>query len=519
MESAGYQSQHRLTFWFSRPPVGFASRKREENPHNNEDTWAPPLENGRIFFSSIDLSRAKNYFILGTYFLGVNSMRFCRYFLCLVLICAVGSSVYSQDPVADVFELMERIARIEKNSLWPGFYPAEIPAAVFDGVNTYLFDHPSPPEGFKLLNAEKDVHVFEGQHMQVRGNSRVQINGIWTATSVLRTHSRLTGERYSLQNMAGIIVHEQFHVFQRNEHPEWRPNDGYLFNYPLDTPEMLALRMMEVEAFRRAAAAKNLKEVSDWAREALKWRDKRHGLLNDALAQYEGELQRFEGLAEYIECVSGDKDLSQLPVDPGFAPGAIRHMGYILGRWMASILDRLKPGWKEIMESGETEYLHEILETTLPSSDPASLFSGSDQEYFFQKAREAVSNRKGVVQKLREEFESQPGYRIEIESDSSPLRLLMFFADRTEALTQKELLHLSLLMLRNEKGFVSIRDLKSITKNDGSTQVVKLTVTGIEDKPDIEKTEDRVKITAKGFQAEFTNSEVKEQQNVIKIVL
>ena len=69
MESAGYQFQHRLTFWFSRPTVGFAARKREENPHNNEDTWDPPFENSRIFVLNIDLSRAKNYFIFGTYFL------------------------------------------------------------------------------------------------------------------------------------------------------------------------------------------------------------------------------------------------------------------------------------------------------------------------------------------------------------------------------------------------------------------------------------------------------------------
>ncbi len=446
-------------------------------------------------------------------------MRFCRYFLCLVTIVAVGTTVHSQDPVADVFELMGRVARIEKNSLWPGFFPAEIPTAVYDGVNTYLIKHPSPPEEFKPFEQKKGVHVFKGQHTQVRGNSRVQINGVWTATSVLRTHSRLTGERYSLQNMAGIIVHEQFHVFQRIEHPEWRPNDGYLFNYPHDTPDMLAFRMMEVEAFRRAAAAQEPKEASGWAREALTWRDKRHDLLNDALAQYEGELQRFEGLAEYIECVSGDKDLSQMPVDPGFAPGAIRHLGYILGRWMAAILDKLKPGWKDIMESDEMEYLHEILESALSSSDQTYLFSDSDQESFFQKAREAVANRKGIVQKLREEFESQSGYRVEIVAERSPLRLRMFFADRTEALTRKELLHMSLLMLQGDKGSVSIRDLKSITENDGSIQVVKLTVAGIEEKPMIERIEGKIMVTAKGFQAEFTNAEVQERQNSIKIVL
>ena len=434
------------------------------------------------------------------------------------MISAIGTSVHSQDPVADVFELMERVNRIEKNSLWPGFCPAEIPTAVFDGVNTYLFNHPSPPGEFMLFEGKKDVHVFEGQYGQVRGNSRVQINGIWTATSVLRTHSRLTGERYSLQNMTGIIVHEQFHVFQRKEHPDWRPNDGYLFNYPLDTGDMLALRMMEIEAFRRAATAQEPKDVSGWAREALRRRDKRHGLLDDALAKYEGELQRFEGLAEYIEYVSGDKELSQLQVDPGFAPGAIRHLGYIIGRWMAVILDKLKPDWKDVVESGDTEYLHEILESALSSSDPTCQFSASEQESFFQKARDAVANRKSVVQRLREEFESQPGYRIEIVSDSSPLRLRMFFADRTEALSQRELLHMSLLMLQNEKGVVSIRDLKGITENNGSAQVVRLTVTGMEDKPIIERIEGKVKVTAKGFQAEFTGAEVQEQQNVIKII-
>jgi len=276
---------------------------------------------------------------------------------------------------------------------------------------------------------------------------------------------------------------------------------------------------MEIEAFRRAAAAQNPEEVAGWAKETLKWRDKRHCLLEDALARYEGELQRFEGLAEYIECISGDKDLIQIEVDPGFAPGAIRHMGYILGRWMASVLDRLKPNWKIIMESGQEEYLHEILETTLPPSNPNYEFSDSEQETFFQKAKEDVAKRKTIVQKLREEFESQPGYRIEIVSAGSPLRLRMFFADRTEALSKRELLHMSLLMLRNEKGSVYVRDLKSITENDGSTRVVKLIVTGIDDRPTIERMEDKVKVTTSGFQAEFVKFKVKERQNVIKIVL
>jgi len=439
--------------------------------------------------------------------------------VCFVSICGMGMLIHTENPVADVFELMDEINRVKNDTLWPGFYPGEIPTAIFDGINTYLFKHPSPPEAFIVLKEKEDVWVFKGQHSQVRGNSRVQLNGIWTATSVLRTHSRLTGEKYSKQNMAGIIIHEQFHVFQRLTHPDWRPNDGHLFNYPLDTPQMLAIRRLETEALRRAAIARSHEEAYGWVKETLRWRYKRHHLLDDVLIQYEGELQRFEGLAEYIECISGGKDLTRIPVDPGFAPGAIRHLGYLMGRWTAVILDRLDPDWKETMESGQAEYLHEILETTASSSNHTCVFSDEEQESYFQKAKEAVEDRRNTVQRLRKEFDSQQGYRIEIVSFKTPLNLVMFFADRTEALSQRELLHRFLLMLRNDNGAITVRELRSITENDGSTGVEKLTIGGITEKPLIENIEGKIKITAKGFHAEFSEAEVKEHRNGIRIVL
>ena len=436
-----------------------------------------------------------------------------------MIIFSFGIKAHSQEPVTDVVRLMEMVNRVEKHSLWPGFHPKEIPTAVFDGVNTYLFKHPSLPDGFELFEGMKDVYVFKGQYSQVRGNGRVQIGGAWTATCVPRTHSRLTGEKYTLQNLAGIVIHEQFHVFQRLKHADWRPNDGHLFNYPMDTPEMLALRTMELEAFRRAVCVEGPEEVSGWAREALMWRDKRHHLLEDALAQYEGELQRFEGLADYIECISGDKDLKQLPVDPGFAPGAIRHLGYIGGRWMASILDKLKPDWKTVMESGQAEYLHDILEKALLPPEPMFVFTAEEREFFFEKAKEEVENRKAEIRRLEKEFDSQPGFRIEVVAENNPLRLRMFFADRTEALSEGKLLHYSLLMCRNEKGSISIRDLKSITQSDGSTNVIGLTIAGIAEKPVIENRDGKIKVSAKGIQAEFSGAEVRESPNAIKIVL
>jgi len=437
----------------------------------------------------------------------------------LLLMCILGMQILADDSVADVFELKKLIDQQKKDALWPGFYPGEIPAAVFDGVNTYLFKHPSPPEGFVPVGDKEDVFIFRGQYNQVRGNSRVQINETWTATSLLQTHSRLTGEKYTLQDLAGIIIHEQFHVFQRLNHPDWRPNDGYLFNYPLDTPEMLALRRMAVEAFRRAIMAQSEKEASGWLNEALKWRDKRYRFMDDPLVDYEGELQRFEGLADYIEKTIRGSDQTRIPVDPGFAPAAIRHLGYLLGRWSAVILDRLEPEWKNRMESGEVQYLHELLGKIADTSEGECTFSKAAQELYFNKAINDVENRKSTVQKLQQEFNSFPGYQIQISASEEPLRLLMFFADRTEALSEKELLHYSLVILRNEKGSVTVRNLMSITENNGSTGVISFKISGIKEKPVIEKNDDRIKVMAEGFQAEFSGAQIEEGDYGVKIVI
>ena len=123
------------------------------------------------------------------------------------------------------------------------------------------------------------------------------------------------------------------------------------------------------------------------------------------------------------------------------------------------------------------------------------------------------------MQKLQKEFNSLPGYQIHITASKEPLRLQMFFADRTEALSEKELLHSSLVMLRNEKGSVTVRDLMSITENNGSTGVIKFKTSGITEKPVIDKNDVGIKVTAKGFQAEFSGAKIEEWEDGVKIVI
>ena len=52
------------------------------------------------------------------------------------------------------------------------------------------------------------------------------------------------------------MIHETFHVFQRQRHPAWAANEAELFLYPVDDAGLLAAGRQETEAFQRALAAK-----------------------------------------------------------------------------------------------------------------------------------------------------------------------------------------------------------------------------------------------------------------------
>jgi len=192
-------------------------------------------------------------------------------------------------PVADVFKVMELATGNKMDALWPKFKVAEIPVLVFDGLNTYLFHSKAIPDGF--FQAENDLGVlfYRGRHPQVQGNSVVRLGETLVATSVLNAFSRRTREQYDLRDMAGIIIHEQFHVFQRTHHPHWRQNDGVLLRYPDETAEALLQRRMEKEAFKKAVVSDGQKEMAGWAKLALQYREERLGRLASQFILYEKE--------------------------------------------------------------------------------------------------------------------------------------------------------------------------------------------------------------------------------------
>ena len=437
----------------------------------------------------------------------------------LVVFCFLPGLEIRAEPGCDVFALMEEVRRLEAVPFWPGFDPQAIPVALFDDQNTYLFNFPYPLKGFRPVEDRSGVFVFEGWHPSVLGNRRIQIDGVWVATSVPRSYSPDTGRTYTISEMAGIVIHEKFHVFQALHHPDWRPNDALLLDYPLDTPESLALRRMEIEAVKRALLALKDRDAAGWARSALDIRRERLAVLSEKYAVYEREVQRLEGIAEYIEYRACGRGIFDAPVINGFAPIAAREMGYFGGRWIATLLDRMDPGWKARMEAGEFAYLEEELENILPSSLEPNGFSPDELRQIREEAGEAMRKKDEERKRLARNFQMKLGTSVEFVAKSDPLRLEMIDPFSMEAVSERRMIHRRWLILKNDDGVVEVINRPCLTELNDRSQIVRLVITGMSRRKPVVQWLENAVITQEGVTAVFKGVKVSSRGDWITIYL
>jgi len=402
----------------------------------------------------------------------------------------------SAPPVADAVKVMEIVSAQNDHPLWPNFRPAEIPVLVYDSVDTWLFFSKEPPDGFIAVEQHPGVFLFKGQHLLVRGNSIVRLGDRWTATSIFSSYARRTGEKYTAHDLAGIIIHEQFHVFQREKHPRWRQNDGVLLLYPAETPEALQLRRSEKEAFRRAVVAVNPKEITGWVREAIKYREQRFALVAPVFATYEKELQRTEGLSDYIERVARRLDpLNASDITNGIAPAGVRDLGYVEGRWIAMILDKLDTGWKTALEANDSLYLEDILKkVTNDLSDGLEQFTASELDQLRSEANTDFIRWQEKKQQEIKQFDEQPGFRIEIDAASKPLAIRIFEPLEIEILDDGTVYHRLIFSAGNDAGSLRIMHHPCITGFDNSLRVTRVLIHGLEKEPEINEPGKTVKM-------------------------
>ena len=309
-----------------------------------------------------------------------------------------------------------------------------------------------------------------------------------------------------------------FHVFQKLRHPDWRPNEAILFDYPYDSAERLALRRLEVAAFLRALRAPGVEETTQWAFVGLRYREKRLSLLGSTRRAYEDELQRFEGLGDYVEKRSRGSGLDSEARYQDFSPGAVRDLGYLEGRWIAGLLDRLDPGWKDAMEAGRFPYLARHLAQVCEGASTVE-FPGGEADLIRAKAHRDFLTWKAEGQALKSEIENRPGHQVIVDAGERPLRLSMFLATHTRALTSGELLHRRLLAVRNEMGSVRIRRRDCVTSASNARLIERILIPGLESSPVLRRSGGAVSFEIDGVALTFESATVSqtERSTVIRL--
>jgi hypothetical protein len=424
------------------------------------------------------------------------------------------------EPIAAA--VSEEIGRIRPGSLWPGFDPASVPLAFFDGERTYLFRHPSPPPEFEPLPRRPAVRVFSGQHPLVRANSSAVIGGAPVATLL---SSR--GDARGVRELASIAVHEMFHVFQSARHPKWGGNEVDLFTYPIDDPPQLQLSRLETEALRRALDARRDDESACWASVAVELRTRRFALLGDVGAAYERGTELKEGLAQLVESrARGATNLTSILPRDGFPAGEVRTRSYAIGQAFGALLDRFSRGWEGLLETADLpdRPLDALLAEALrPRARRRCRFSRSEVDESLSRARRSIELAALTRQAVRKDFLERGGWKVVVVAGSQPLSVERFDPLNVERLGGGEILHTRWVKLAAASGSIEVLDRRALTESAGAHPlfegVRRLTVTGLPEEPRVSDSGGYVSIRGPGLTADFRAAALRRANRTLFVTL
>lgn len=437
---------------------------------------------------------------------------------CLSARAPVPANAVPEVTATDPFAVVQEADRLAARDLWPGFDPRRIPVAIYDGEQTLLFRHPAPPDGFQPISEREGVWTYAGRHPNVTANSSAELGGVRTATLMPPMAA------VQLRARAGLLIHEAFHVFQREHYAGWSANEVELFAYPVDDAELLALRRSETEALRRAVRLRDAERAACWTHTALDLRRERFITLLAGSAAYERQTELSEGLATYVERrATGEPDSTVLPAEE-FAPEAVRQRAYQTGVALARLLDRFSPTWRTALEQNDSILLDVLLSTALATrANRASVCALTPAERDRTRAAAAMDIRALHARRAEQRriFLQQPGWRLVFAADGAPLFPQGFDPLNVQLVARGEVLHTRFLKLGNDGGAIEVLGRAAFTEAAGVhplfNGVRTLTVTGLATEPVITEARGAVTVAADGVTAEFHGARVERTGQTVTV--
>ena len=403
---------------------------------------------------------------------------------------------------------------------WPGFDPAAIPALIYDGVNSYLINHPAPPDNFEKYNKMAGIYYFPGKHELVRANTAVKIGGINTAC--LDTDLSKNTDPVGI---AAILIHEKFHCYQLANPANWGEgaNEFAVFEYPLENPILLKLVYLEFRALFNAYDSKSVGDMQKWLKLAIGLRSEKYKTMPASCVSYERGIELMEGTAFYIQDkASGNDPRKNLP-DKIYLPNSVRIRAYITGSLLCNLLDRIDHDWKNRLNPKEGIYPDVIAQKSLLGDiQPCNFDPGFEAEEK-TRAEKAVNAYLDGKLKLIDAFLKKPGYKIILKCGSRPLWPAGFDPMNMEKISQTELLHKRWLKLEGDRAEMEILGIEALTEGAKDhplfNGVKKITITGLVNKPDIIQENQQIRIKNNNISVKIEQGELETKDGTYLIHL
>lgn len=410
----------------------------------------------------------------------------------------VAAPLAAQQPVPALVAEYDRMAA---RPLWPGFTPASTPLAIYDGARTWLVRHPHPPEGFQATPLLPGARIIVGRLAEVRANTHADIGGTPTATLLWPAAGGTPTD------LAAVLIHEAFHVYQARAHPTWFGNEAVRFTYPATDSAAQALQRLETEAFRRALADRG--RSACWAGRALALRRERADRLGPEAMGYERGNDLNEGLATWVQWVARRGRWDSLIPAAGFGPDAVRDRTYAVGPAQAELLERLAPRWQDALSTDSTRTLDGLLEGALATVSCRADFTPAESDSVAARAGREVAAVLTSRDSLRAEFLGRPGWWLVLEwPAAAPLWPQGFDPLNVTPLPGGEVLHRRQVTLGNEHGALDVVGAWALTAPAGAHPLFNgirtVTLTGLARPPEVTRRGDSLLVRAPGIEGRFT---------------
>jgi len=412
-----------------------------------------------------------------------------------------------------VLKVCEGIIQLFKqfpDSVWPGYNLSERPFIVYVPEKwVLLFNYSKETDGFGSYPQDwpdlgAGVLFYQGQYKHLAGQLVFNLPIDTVEVTAVSFYDQTPVKFFE------YVVHENFHQYQYEKFGEipWEREQ----KYPIQDKENTALAYVEMRLLMDATEAAHTgerKKAEEYVKQFVAVRDHRWRVSDAFVKRYEQGKEINEGTAKYVEIKSShlmaklkyktwlagpttplSEDFSSISM-PEFllnvfkeritgnsiSPEAVpRYRIYPVGSAQGFLLDYFNIDWKTKAQKAGPEFIYVKLfkeHLNIDEREFEDLLKNAKENYDYEKV---LASTQKLIQEYTDgfnrelqSFETQSGYRFEIELKSSGVRRSRSSREKkwlVEKGTKELCRHFNIYSLKNDDLLLQVHDSGLLEQND-----------------------------------------------------